>query len=70
MLSKLLGLDANLDKQLKNLSGGEQQRVAIAAALAKSPKVLLMDEPFSQTDMFLKQSLKNHFSEIVHKLKI
>ncbi|MDQ3393356.1 MAG: ATP-binding cassette domain-containing protein, partial [Bacteroidota bacterium] len=38
MLSKLLGLDANLDKQLKNLSGGEQQRVAIAAALAKSPK--------------------------------
>lgn len=69
-LSELLGLKHNLNRILKFLSGGEQQRVAIAAALASNPKLLLMDEPFSQTDMYLKQELKGYLVEIVNQLKI
>ena len=69
-LSELLGLKHNLNRVLKFLSGGEQQRVAIAAALASNPKLLLMDEPFSQTDMYLKQELKGYLVEIVNQLKI
>lgn len=69
-LTELLGLRANLNRTLKYLSGGEQQRVAIAAALAAEPKLLLMDEPFSQTDMYLKQELKDYLSLIVQQLGI
>ena len=48
------------------LSGGQQQRVALAMVIAKKPKILLLDEPFSQIDSFRKNNLRRN---LFHYLK-
>ncbi|WAC38980.1 ABC transporter ATP-binding protein [Pedobacter sp. SL55] len=53
-----LRIKALKDKKIIALSGGEQQRVAIAKALVSDTKVLLLDEPFSQVDAILKNQLR------------
>jgi ABC-type sugar transport system ATPase subunit len=60
----LLGLDHLLTRRPAALSGGERQRVAIGRAIARQPRVLLFDEPFSSLDLPLRAALREEVVEL------
>ncbi|MDD2569420.1 MAG: ATP-binding cassette domain-containing protein [Clostridia bacterium] len=56
-ISHVLGIEHLLSRYPRTLSGGEQQRTALARALVMNPKILLMDEPFSALDCNTKERM-------------
>ncbi|MBI2419644.1 MAG: amino acid ABC transporter ATP-binding protein [Ignavibacteriales bacterium] len=65
-LLKKLGLEQHINKYPDELSGGEQQRVAILRALAMNPEMLLLDEPTSALDPIRSGDVRKLLKEFVN----
>ncbi|MEX2466582.1 MAG: ABC transporter ATP-binding protein [Gemmatimonadota bacterium] len=64
---ELVDLEGLGSRYPHQLSGGQQQRVALARSLAPEPKVLLLDEPFSNLDAPLKASLRDGLTKVIRR---
>jgi NitT/TauT family transport system ATP-binding protein len=66
---KQFGLEKFADSHPKELSGGMRQRVGLARALAIDPKIIFMDEPFSELDSFTAEELRKELLRIWQERK-
>ena len=66
---QLVGMEQYADKYPSELSGGQQQRIGVLRALAASPPIVLMDEPFSALDPMTRETLQDEVKNIQQKLR-
>ena len=64
IVERCKGLDTNIPQNSFSLSGGENQRIAIARALYRNPRLLLMDEPTSALDVSSQKKLFDNLNEL------
>lgn len=65
---KLVGMEAHRNKYPAELSGGQQQRIGVLRALAASPPIVLMDEPFGALDPQTREILQDEVKKLQQKL--
>ncbi|SEA94247.1 ABC transporter ATP-binding protein [Paraburkholderia sartisoli] len=68
-VAAMLNLDGLLDRKPRAMSGGQQQRAAIARAMIKTPSVFLFDEPLSNLDAKLRAQLRTDIKRLHQRLK-
>lgn len=66
-VAKILKIEAYLSNKPSDISGGQRQRVALGRAIARKPKLFLMDEPLSNLDVKLREEMRSEIVKI-HKL--
>jgi ABC-type Fe3+/spermidine/putrescine transport system ATPase subunit len=66
----LVGLAGYEERRVYDLSGGEQQRVALARSLAPGPRLLMLDEPLGSLDRALREELMNELRAILKRVGV
>jgi ABC-type sugar transport system ATPase subunit len=67
--ARLLGIEPLLDRRVQQISGGEQQRVAIGRAIVQKPQLYLLDEPISNLDASLRESVRAELRRLQQELR-
>jgi len=69
-IAEIVGVTHLLERKPQTLSGGEQQKVALARALVTEPEVLLLDEPLSALDPEMKERMQSALKELHHRVGV